>query len=207
MSSRIVSLACSALASLLCTTDVVAQELGWRDDRPLAWSDFRGSVARDAEPRDVAVTAASLGWTYAYELELSERGCRYRITSISANAVFHPERSWVKPGHATAAVLAHEQGHFDITELQRRAFEAMALGYVGAAGSCRGRNPERAASFIEADIDRIVGPHYAQASREHGARQDRYDLETGHGTDETAQRQWLTRIAAELRGANPSSPY
>jgi hypothetical protein len=207
MSTKIVFIHCGALACLLYAAGVIAQEVAWRDDRPLAWSDFKGTVTRDAEPRDVAVTAASLGWTYAYELELSDRGCSYRITSISATAAFHPKGSWVRPGHETEAVLAHEQGHFDITELERRAFESLARGYVGAAGSCRGRNPQRAANYIESDIGRIVGPHYEQASRDHIRRQEHYDLETAHGTDEAAQRKWLARIAAELRGAKPSSPY
>ena len=197
----------SALFRALCLAvfaaggvcEVGAQELVWEADRPLTWTDFRGPAPRGTEARDVAVTAASLNWTYEYEFERSAAGCSYRIADIRVSAVFHPENSWVRAGHATESVLAHEQGHFDITQIHKLMLEDLARGFVGATGSCKGRSSKRAARFVEDDIARIVGLHYRRVADLHTQLQASYDLETGHGTRHGSQQSWLGRIAGELQ--------
>jgi hypothetical protein len=197
----------SALFRALCLAalaaggvcEVGAQELIWEAERPLTWADFRGPAPGGTEARDVAVTAASLNWSYEYEFERSAAGCSYRIADIRVSAVFHPENSWVRAGHATESVLAHEQGHFDITQIHKLMLEELARGFVGATGSCKGRSSKRAARFVEEDIARIVGPHYRRIAELHTRLQASYDSETGHGTRHGSQQSWLDRISGELR--------
>jgi predicted secreted Zn-dependent protease len=197
-SARACLVAMIAVTSALLAGSVNG-EIVWSVDRPLSWHDFRGPVARGAAPREVAVTAATLGWSFRYVLEIADGDCSYRITTLDTIARFDPEQSWVRPGHATASVLAHEQGHFDIAEIHRRKLDAATARYVGSVGACGGRGMKRAERLVEADIERLIGPHYERIAHEHGEMQRRYDRETGHGMVGPAQADWLARIAGELK--------
>jgi hypothetical protein len=177
-----------------------AEGVAWSTDRPLRWSDFAGSVERGTADENVAATVASLNWTYAYEFERAGERCRYRITAIRAFATFHPDQSWVKPDHTTASVLAHEQGHFDVTQVHKLMFEAATRDLVGAGGACEGRTDNRISRFIQDAANRRIGPIYDDVWSNHLRIQALYDLETGHGTRAAPQQAWLARIAAALDG-------
>ena len=177
-----------------------ADEIVWSAARPLDWNDFRGRVPGGTDAENVAATAASLGWTYEYEFERSASGCRYHVTAIRATAIFHSESSWVKPGHETAAVLEHEQGHFDLTQVSRLMFEAQTRALVGMRGTCAGRNANRTSKRIAAEITARIEPIYEQIWQSHLALQERYDRDTRHGIATDTQRNWNRSIAAGLRG-------
>ena len=191
-----------ALFAASAGTAVDADEIAWEAERPLRWSDFRGSVPRNTDEANVAATAASLGWTYAYEFERSGGGCIYRITNVQAAATFHSENSWVKPGFETAEVLEHEQGHFDITEIYRRTFETRTRELVGTTGACQGRTSKRASTRIAREISARIEPIYDALWAEHNQRQADYDLATGHGMFAAAQQDWTRRIAAAVDAGN-----
>ena len=177
---------------------VAADEIVWQADRPLAWSDFRGRVSDDGNEHRVASTTASLGWTYGYEVEWSDEACTYRITDILSSAVFLTAESWVKPDHRAPDVLAHEQGHFDIAEIYRRAFEAETRPFVSARASCTGQSRKRVTRFIASEIEARLGTVYESIWAEFNATQERYDAETEHGIAAQVQRQWIDRIAGGL---------
>jgi len=177
-----------------------AQEFSWSADRPLTWDDFAGAVDERSAPEDVAVTAASLSWAYEYEFERSLDACIYRITDIRADAVFHPSNSWVKPGHRTADVLEHEQGHFDIAQIHKLMFVELSRDLVGPTKTCSGKNSKRIAKSIENEIEQLAAPVYEQVWQNHTKLQLSYDDETNHGMRAAAQQSWLVTIAAGLRG-------
>lgn len=183
----------------LAATAARADEIAWSPDRLLTWADFAGPVARDTAPENVALTAASLGWSYEYVVESSSGECRFRVTNITALATFDRNRSWAKPEHRTAAVLAHEQGHFDITQIHKILFESLTRDHVGTTGPC-GTSARRRSKLVTAAIEARVGPIYESVWQRHNAMQQAYDLETGHGTDAAAQAEWSRRIDAALRG-------
>ena len=174
-------------------------DIAWDANRPLTWDDFAGPVATDVHTKQVAATAASLGWAYHYRVEQSNGACVYLITDIRVSAVFDPNRSWVKPGHGTTAVLAHEQGHFDIAQIYKLMFDDMTREFVGAARECKGDSAKRISKFVDNDIARLLGNLYEQTWEQHTEAQATYDAETNHGTHAAAQEQWLARIATGLR--------
>src|SRR5690606_12209407 len=108
----------------------------WSAERPLTWQDFRGAVNPDAAANTAATTAASLSWSYSYELERSRGRCTYRIKDVATEALFNPRESWVKPAHATAIVLEHEQGNFDLTQLHKMELDRAAVDLEGKRRSC-----------------------------------------------------------------------
>ncbi len=177
-----------------------AQEFAWQAERPLRWADFTGPVPRSAPQRNVAMTAASLRWSYTYSLEWTHASCRYRITSITTDALFDPRASWVRPEGRTPAVLAHEQGHFDIAEIHKQMFDHASRAFVGKSAACKGRDKRSIARFVERDIDTTLGKVYERIWTNQTRVQERYDAETAHGMNPALQKQWLAKISAGLRG-------
>src|SRR5690606_480735 len=169
-----------------------ADAIIWSADRPLTWQDFRGPVNPNAPPNTAATTAASLSWTYSYELERSRGRCTYRITDIATEALFNPSESWVKRDHATDIVLEHEQGHFDLTQIHKMELDRAADEIEGRRTSCG--DADAALAEVEARVAEEVGPVRERIWQNLQSVQDQYDRETGHGTRVDAQREWTARI-------------
>lgn len=169
--------------------------IAWDEQRPLTWDDFQGPVDPEAAPTAAALTAASL--SLGYELEVTRgRGCEFEITKIETSAEFHPQHSWVRDRARTEAVLEHEQGHFDLTEIFRSALEREAARLVGQPRRCRA-GADMAA--IEAEVGELVGQIRESIFAELDSVQRQYDAETGHGTLPDVQRAWTERIREALR--------
>lgn len=177
-----------------------AGEIAWSPSRALSWADFQGRVAGGAAEEEVAVTAASLSWTYEYDVQYSAGACTYRILTVSSAALFDPQRSWVRPGHDSPRVLAHEQGHFDLAQVHKLMFDAAVRDLVGATGRCEGRGIRRASRHAEREIASRVRPVYERVWRQLTSAQAAYDAATRHGLEPAAQGRWLALIAAGLQG-------
>ncbi|MDH3644801.1 MAG: DUF922 domain-containing Zn-dependent protease [Gammaproteobacteria bacterium] len=171
----------------------------WNSERPLTWDDFQGSVPSGADEARVASTTASLSWSYEYQFSLSRDTCAFSIVTIDSAALFHPDESWVRAGHRNAAVLAHEQVHFDIAQLYFERFVAETRELIGSDRECRGRSERTAARNAEREVTRLVGSVYDEVWRQYRSRQESYDRETRHGIDTVAQAGWTQEIAASLR--------
>jgi hypothetical protein len=156
------------------STSVAA--LAWSAARPLAWSDFRGRP--DLESPVAAATSYALTW----ESDCSPEGFRFRVTSV-----FLPDQSWVKPdvlsrSQENARTLAHEQTHFDLSEVHARRMRRVLSRLVTP---CR---------LTEEQLAAALDP----VRREDAARQDRYDRETDHGLDRAQQARWDDEVRREL---------
>jgi hypothetical protein len=194
--------ACVILLAIgLLQTSAADQTIEWSQEQRLSWQDFTGSVPRGADEIRVAATTASLPWSYRYTVVVSGSSCHYTIAEIQSSALFHPDASWVRPGHATDAVLEHEQGHFDITQIFRQRFSAATADQTGREHECRGRTRRRAAADAERDIAERIGTLYDDTWRRYRAEQERYDAETRHGMDAAAQARWTEDIGRRLQGA------
>lgn len=190
---------------LLLAVDTIATAAGpaieWSSQRRLVWEDFRGPVPAGATDERVAATAASLSWSNEYSIAWSRDTCSFSIARIDSAALFHPETSWVRPGHRTPDVLEHEQGHFDIAQIFHHQFELETARLVGASRECRGRNQRAASRFAEREVGELIGTIYDEVWRQYRAEQEAYDHETRHGIDAAAQAAWTREIAARLETA------
>ncbi len=180
-------------------TSALAQDadagIRWEASRPLEWADFRARVDPDASPRTAALAAVSI--SLGYELAVSRgRGCSYEITAIETSAEFHPDHSWVRDEARTAAILEHEQGHFDLAEIFRVILAREARPLVGASQRCPERDDMAA---VEAEVGERIGQIRERIFAELERVQAEYDAQTGHGTLAAPQREWTARIAAALR--------
>jgi len=100
-----------------------------------------------------------------------------------------PARSWVRPGAESQALLAHEQGHFDLAEAYRRLLVAKLVGLAE-----QGPSPEAAQAALLARATAVAEAILGRME----AAQHRYDEETRHGLDAAAQAAWLSQISSWL---------
>lgn len=189
------------ILSFLLAECVIADDSGvieWSGEQRLSWDDFNGGVPSGTDEARVAETSASIAWSYQYRLEWSRERCVFRIVAINTFARFHPDSSWVRPGHRTDAVLKHEQGHFDITQLYRERFAAKTGEYLDTNRICRGRNDRAATRTAESEIKQVLGSIYEDIWRQYRNEQERYDAETRHGIDSNSQAAWSEKISESL---------
>lgn len=154
------------------------EHIPWTDTRRLSWEDFLCSPKTNSDA--VASTSTSLG--IAYQLQ------RGRLNySITCN--FSKQKSWglLKTNY----ILAHEQGHFDITEIYARKLYKALQEYQFNRKTFR------------SDINEI----YKTIVKEKEDLQAAYDGESDHSRNRKLQFEWLERIDQLLEETAPYAAY
>ena len=168
------SLAATKLIDVTETDKIIP----WKFRRTLVWDDFRCDPKKEGDA--VASTSTSLGLSY----QVRDGKLTYHITCD-----FSKEKSW--GSLKTDYILAHEQAHFDITELHaRRLYEALS-NYTF--------NP---ASF-KADIGLI----YNRIVKDKEDMQEMYDRQTDHSRKRSRQAEWLQQIEQLLTDTDVHAVY
>lgn len=150
------------------------EPLAWSKERRLNWSDFKDE-SPDSSPV-AALTASGISYSFSSMERNGEM-----IADFTVSAFFYPTRSWVQDHLASANILAHEQLHFDITELFARKFRAQLA-------------QTRFTDNIKAEVRTI----FKKINRELSEYQDRYDLETNSSRLVDRQREWQQKVYNEL---------
>ena len=150
----------------------------WRNQRKLSWEDFLSSPKKQGDA--VASTSTSLGISY----QVKNGELTYTITCN-----FSRKKSWglLK----TDYILAHEQAHFDITELHARKLYEALYHYEF--------NPDTFKKDIATIYERIV--------KEKEEMQESYDRETDHSRKKVLQYNWLEKIDSMLGETEPFAAY
>lgn len=146
----------------------------WNEDRLLTWEDFQGPP--DSKVPFHASTSSGIGFSWSMKSSKEGTEFKYEITNS-----FNPDRSWVKEGKESEHLLAHEQLHFDISELHARKFRKELKAY-------------KITKSIKQDLNTI----YTKNERARQKMQRSFDSETKHSQNKEAQEKWQTFIASEL---------
>ncbi|MCW5520303.1 DUF922 domain-containing protein [Aureitalea sp. L0-47] len=150
------------------------EKFHWDQNRPLNWTDFRGSPEG---PQDfVASTNSGISLSYS----IGKQDGRYTF-DYSVHSNFYPKDSWYRPESASEYILKHEQTHFDISELHARKLRKALAGL-------------RVTSSVKSDADEI----YRQTERERRDMQQAYDDDSDHSKIRDAEMQWRLFVASEL---------
>jgi hypothetical protein len=173
-----------------------AAVIGWSDTRKLAVNDFKGKSPARATEASLSLVAIDALWE-----------CADGKGTSRARAVFDPARSWWREpdGNLWQSVddasllaprddngrglLAHEQLHFDLTELWAR---KMREKFEGLPAVCK--TPGGAPAFEKAIAD---------MERDWQKEQKQYDQETDHGLNAVTQRAWERRAQKALKEPHP----
>ena len=143
--------------------------------RPLTWDDFKGTP--DNSPGG-AVTSSG----FAFNADMNMVGNEVSLT-VHIFTYFSKKNSWKRFQINSAYHLLHEQHHFDLTRLGAQKFY----------------NDLLKANFTFSNYSRLLSSTFNQASNENHVLQERYDNETRHSIDTTAQLQWNDKIAGEVK--------
>lgn len=148
----------------------------WTDSYQLSWKDFQGQPANNSSA--VAITASGISFEYA--IKESVFGILNVKTKVSA--CFYPKESWYKPKLVNNYILAHEQLHYDITELYARKFRK-AITLIKPSKS------------LKRDLSALQKTINSQLTK----RQNDYDFETNNSRNTEAQQNWQLLIEKELQ--------
>lgn len=154
----------------------------------LRWNDFTVTNNRPVDPAD---GTAQDSYT-AFDYEIENKGPR-KVGNLFAFpdpwkiTISHRAVVWSGAGQ-TPGLLSHEQFHFDVGVVCARAMA---------------RSLEKIRVRKEVELLPILNEHIRlHLHRRAGLLQKRYDRETGHGANATAQTRWKRNMAACL--ANPA---
>ncbi len=146
----------------------------WEENYKLSWGDFQGNAPDKS--RFVASTQSGLYFSYSVQ---NTNGKLSLTTIVTAN--FNSKESWYLPGKVNDLILAHEQGHFDITEIHARKLRKEFSVYT-----------------VTKNYKNDLQTMYTNAENNRKAMQLKYDKETNHSIILEKQKGWDIFIEKEL---------
>lgn len=149
-------------------------KIPYQENRKLVWDDFKGTP----DPGKPFQASTNSGISFSWSLKSSEKGSEFVYGVICS---FHPDLSWVKEASHSDHLLAHEQLHFDITELHAREFRKALENY-------------QVREAIKKDLDRL----YKKNEQARQKMQRDFDAETKHSQNKQAQEKWQEKIQTSL---------
>lgn len=154
--------------------EVSEERLVWQAERKLTWEDFRGVPNRlDSY---VASTNSGVSFSFSYKEDETGRSIDYTVQSN-----FYPQLSWYRPERVNDYILAHEQTHFDISELHARKLRKALDGVKEAA-----------------DFREQAETVYNQIEMERRNMQLQYDRETDHSNIREEEYRWRQFVNEQL---------
>ncbi len=144
----------------------------WQPEPLLTYTDFMAKAQNGSE---VAMTSSGFYFQYQYN-------GREELT-VELYATFDKSKSWFKPEGKVPEVLAHEQCHFDITELYVRKLRQQL-----ANADFKKKND------FQKQLTKMFNDNNSKCAK---AQRD-YDAETKHGIDKEEELKWQKKVALEL---------
>lgn len=138
----------------------------------LTWNDFLERPESEYTSKFAASVSTGLDLKWDYNIDNVKQNF-----SFDVKACLYPSSSWVFEHKKDSALLAHEQLHYDITELHARKLRKLIAEYK------LGRN-------IRKDLKVI----YQGVEDARNIMQNNYDKETIHSKDTAQQRLWNLKI-------------
>jgi hypothetical protein len=176
MKKAILSCLLIFLISFGASAQMEDERLSWKENS-LTWSDFEGAP----DPNSPFSANTSSGIFYSWSMRGSSLGKKYKYEVAS---FFIPQKSWVKVGKASANLLAHEQLHFDITELFARKLRQEMVEF-----------DFEKSKDVKSDLQAL----YKKMEMERALMQKKFDVETRHSMNEAAQLEWQKLVKEELK--------
>ncbi len=147
------------------TSNLLANELPWDPKRKLGGGDFKGTPPKGSE------LSAESGVYFKTYFDST-------LKKWVVVAFFDTQESWIKPGDKNdAALINHEQRHFDLAELFARKLRKKISEL-----------PKK--DQTQNNIDKLA----KETTDEMNKEQDKHDKDTEHGTNEEKQKEWNSNI-------------
>ena len=151
------------------------EKIIWNENERLAWSDFRAKHRSGVSY--VASTSSGISFSYSY----SDRNGKIDL-NITIQSNFYPESSWVNPKEASDYILAHEQAHFDISEIHARIL----------------RKKVSETTFSK-NVKKELTNMYNSVDEQRVAMQRLFDKESDHSKIKEKELEWESFIKQQLK--------
>ncbi len=147
----------------------------WNENDRLNWSDFKGEPTSNINA--AALTASGLTFDF------SAKTTQTKLIEFKAivEARFYPDQSWYRKEYINSVVLAHEQLHFDITELHARKL----------------RKQIAEANFT-IKIKREISRLHSTINKQLKEMQNKYDRDSDYSRSIEIQKKWQAFVNSEL---------
>lgn len=149
-------------------------KIHWNKDRLLKIADFKAIPPEGVDYEANTNSGISYSWTYA--TITGEQVLEYEVISN-----FYPNLSWILDVEDEDYLLAHEQVHFNISELHARKLRKLLSEYI------IGRNVRRDLKIL-----------YTTIEKQRIAMQKKFDTETDHSRIKEQEISWRKFILKEL---------
>ena len=147
----------------------------WTKNNKLTWEDFKG--------KDLINSPFSAQSNCLYTLEQRPIFNKDSLTiHVMLRPCFTRKSSWVHPDALQDTLLMHEQVHFDLCELYGRIFRKNIAGLTINA----------------MNFDKEISQVFNEMWTQYRAEQEKYDLETNHGTITAMQIKWIRETDKRL---------
>lgn len=166
------------LLFFLIPSEIDEEKIPWNEDRKLVWADFKG--VPNGPPDYVASTNSGVSFSYSYRERNGVGEIKFTVLSN-----FYPNLSWYRPSKVSDYILAHEQMHFDISELYARKLR-LRLAVI----------PH------DRDFKSKAETVYDQIEADRREMQFQYDVETDHSNSKEEEFHWRDYIAKQLQVYN-----
>lgn len=168
-------LTAALLLFMTITTPAEEEKIQWSEDRKLTWADFKG--APNGSQEFVASTNSGVSFSFSYSERNGVTKVDYEIYSN-----FYPNLSWYRPEKVSDYILAHEQLHFDISELHARKIRKEFSDIP------RDRDFKEKAEAI-----------YNRMEGERRSMQRQYDFDSDHSNIDEEEYRWRSYVAEQLK--------
>ena len=170
-------------------------------EETLIWADFQGPAPSGAGG-EAAYASARFDLNFDLEWDDSQGSAHgYRLDHVQVQVEVERSIMWSVKKDRTPALLAHEQGHYDIVALLGRDLYDQLTGWNSAKPPKRFRRETDLKDEANRALRRFrkLAAHIAGGSQSVGV----YDAKTNHGMNEKVQTQWTAALAAARTDRTP----
>jgi len=161
--------------SIISPSTIEDEKIVWDENYRLKWSDFQAPTRPSVSY--VASTSSGISFSYSY----SEKNGEIDL-SITIHSNFYPKKSWVNPKKASDYILAHEQAHFDISEIHARMLRK-----------------QISETTFSKNIKNELTSLYNKVDKKRAAMQHLFDEESDHSKIKEKELEWETYIKQQLK--------
>lgn len=162
----------------------------------LTWNDFAGRPPQNPGD-DAALTDTTFTYGYKTQQAYAAIGLKvpeasndlgWRAVEVQVNVTLNRHKMWVVPSAKSDALLAHEQGHYEITALVMQDFYTDVLSPP---------NVLKSAAEVQTYVDGLAKEATRRINKMQSNNVDGlYDIQTRHGLETAEQSKWNRAFAA-----------
>jgi hypothetical protein len=158
----------------------------WSSNFFLKWSDFQAE--HNPALFEDSHSTVKYRFTWIVNSDTLDDQIIFLIENISLFVEFHPLLSSVRSSQANNDLLKHEQGHFDLAELEKNEnLEKLQYKFYNKPFPTRGHNDDQRKQFAKEDSGKMIVNEIEKLEQLLDIRRQKYNKETDFGQNKEKQ--------------------